>query len=183
MTHDLIAIIVANKPAVKGIRLLRTLQNPNCVFQLIKKHYSRYDPDMVSKITGTTKDVFLKVCELYASTGEPGKSGTILYAMGQTQHTVGTQNVRALAILQLLLGNIGVAGGGVNALRGLFNVQGSTDMSLLSNTLPGYVGLPEQARHLTLKNYIAKETPATGYWNNKPSFFVSMLKAWWGDAR
>lgn len=160
----------------------RTLQNPNCVFQIVKKHYSRYDPDTVSKITGTPKDVFLRVCELYASTGEPGKSGTIMYAMGQTQHTVGTQNVRALAILQLLLGNIGVAGGGVNALRGLFNVQGSTDMSLLSNMLPGYLSLPDQTRHPTLKDYVAKETPVTSYWNNRPNFFVSLLKAWWGNA-
>ncbi len=160
----------------------RTLQDSNCVFQLMKKHYSRYDPDTVSRITGTPKEVFLKVCELYASTGEPEKAGSIMYAMGQTQHTVGTQNVRALAILQLLLGNIGVAGGGVNALRGLFNVQGSTDMSLLSNMLPGYVGLPEQAKHPRLKDYIEKETPAVSYWNNKPAFFVSLLKAWWGNA-
>src|SRR5690606_37319750 len=104
-----------------------TLQDPNCVFQILKRHYDRYDVDTVCKITGTPKDVYLKVAETYCATGAPDKTGTILYAMGTTQHTVGTQNVRSYAILQLLLGNTGLPGGGVNALRGESNVQGSTD--------------------------------------------------------
>lgn len=165
-----------------NIKRDETLQDPNCVFQLLKKHYARYTPDVVSRITGCPKDQFLKVTETFATTGEPGKSGTILYAMGQTQHTVGSQNVRAIAILQLLLGNIGVPGGGVNALRGESNVQGSTDMGVLFHVLPGYIGTPAAASHKDLAEYIQKETPKTSYWANKPKFLVSLLKAWWGAA-
>ncbi len=165
-----------------NIKRDETLQDPNCVFQLLKKHYARYTPDLVSRITGCPKDLFLKVTETYAATGQPGKAGTILYAMGQTQHTVGSQNVRVLAILQLLLGNIGVPGGGVNALRGESNVQGSTDMGVLFHVLPGYVGTPSAAAHKNLAEYIQKETPKTSYWSNKPKFLISMLKAFWGDA-
>lgn len=165
-----------------NIKRDETLQDPNCVFQLLKKHYARYTPDLVSRITGCPKEQFLKVTETFAATGQPGKAGTILYAMGQTQHTVGSQNVRAMAILQLLLGNIGVPGGGVNALRGESNVQGSTDMGVLYHVLPGYVGTPSAAAHKNLAEYIQKETPKTSYWSNKPKFLISMLKAWWGDA-
>jgi formate dehydrogenase major subunit len=159
-----------------------TLLDPNCVFQLLKKHYARYTPDVVARITGCPRDQFLKVTETFATTGQPGKAGTLLYAMGQTQHTVGSQNVRILAMLQLLLGNIGVVGGGVNALRGESNVQGSTDQGVLFHILTGYIGTPSAANHKNLAEYIQKETPKTGYWSNKPKFLVSMLKAWWGDA-
>ncbi len=165
-----------------NIKRDETLQDPNCVFQLLKKHYARYTPDVVSRITGCPKDQFLKVAETFAATGQPGKAGTILYAMGQTQHTVGSQNVRAMALLQLLLGNIGVPGGGVNALRGESNVQGSTDMGVLYHVLPGYLGTPSAAAHKNLAEYIQKETPKTSYWSNKPKFLISLLKAWWGDA-
>lgn len=109
----------------------KTLKDPNCVFQLMKRHYARYTPEMVSSITGCPTDTFLEACQTYAASGAVGKSATIMYAMGTTQHTYGTQNVRSYAILQLLLGNIGVAGGGINALRGEPNVQGSTDHCLL----------------------------------------------------
>ena len=105
----------------------RSLKNPRCVFQLLKKHYSRYSTKLVSTITGTSEKDLLTVYKTYAATGKTGKAGTIMYAMGWTQHTVGTQNIRTMAIIQLLLGNMGVAGGGVNALRGESNVQGSTD--------------------------------------------------------
>ena len=165
-----------------NIKRDESLQDPNCVFQLLKKHYARYTPDMVARVTGCPKDQFLKVAETFAATGQPGKAGTILYAMGQTQHTVGSQNVRVMAILQLLLGNIGVPGGGVNALRGESNVQGSTDMGVLYHILPGYIGTPSAAAHKNLAEYIQKETPKTGYWANKPKFLISLLKAWWGDA-
>ncbi len=158
-----------------------TLQDPNCAFQLLKKHYSRYDVDTVCSITGTPKDKFLEVAELYCSTGQPGKAGNIMYAMGVTQFTHGAENVRAIAILQLLLGNMGIPGGGVNAQRGQANVQGSTDMAILYHIMPGYIGHPKAALHPTLKDYIEKETPASGYWSNKPKFVVSMLKAFWGD--
>lgn len=159
----------------------KTLKDPNCVFQLMKKHYSRYTPEMVERICGTPKEKFLEVAKTYSATGKPGKSGTIMYAMGTTQHTYGSQNVASYAMLQLLLGNTGVAGGGVNALRGESNVQGSTDMALLFHIIPAYMSTPDKAAHPTFKDYIEKETPKAGYWKNKPKFFVSLLKAWWGD--
>lgn len=160
-----------------------SLTHPRSVFQLLKKHYSRYDVDTVTTVTGTSKEDYLKIAETFCSTGKPGKSGTILYAMGTTQHTVGTQNVRSYAMLQLLLGNIGMPGGGVNALRGESNVQGSTDFALLYHQLPGYLGAPtEIPEHATLKAYLEKETPKSGYWSNKPKFVVSLLKAWYGDS-
>lgn len=159
-----------------------TLQHSRTVFQLLKKHYSRYDVDTVSKITGAPKDSFIKAAKAFAATGRPDKSGTVLYAMGITQHTVGSQNVRALSILQLLLGNIGLPGGGINALRGESNVQGSTDIGLLSHLLTGYLNAPtNEPAYANLAAYLAKETPKTGYWSNKPKFMVSLLKAWWGD--
>ncbi len=120
----------------------KSLSDPNCVFQLLKKHFSRYTADKVSAITGTPREQLLKVYDIYSSTGQTGKAGTIMYAMGWTQHTVGTQNIRTMAMIQLLLGNMGVAGGGVNALRGESNVQGSTDHCLLFHILPGYLKTP-----------------------------------------
>jgi formate dehydrogenase-N alpha subunit len=160
-----------------------TLEHPRSVFQLMKKHYSRYDVDSVTAVTGTPKEEYLNVAKTYCATGKPGKAGTILYAMGTTQHTVGTQNVRSYAMLQLLLGNIGMPGGGVNALRGESNVQGSTDFGLLFGDLPGYLGAPKEApEHATLAAYLEKETPKTGYWSNKPKFVVSLLKAWYGPS-
>jgi len=158
-----------------------TLKDENCVFNLLKKHYSRYDADTVARICGCSPEVFLEAAELYCASGEKGKAGTISYAMGITQHTYGSQNVRAIAMLQLILGNMGIAGGGVNAQRGVSNVQGSTDMCLLFHILPGYLGYPKASAHPTLNDYIEKETPASGYWSNKPKFFISLLKAWWGD--
>jgi formate dehydrogenase major subunit len=158
-----------------------TLQDPNCVFQLLKKHYSRYDLDMVSQITGCPRDKLEEVYALYATTGQPDKTGNIMYAMGQTQHTVGSQNVRCMAMIQLLLGNTGRPGGGVNALRGESNVQGSTDMAVLAHIIPAYMATPNAGSHPTLADYIEKETPATSYWSNKPKFLISLLKAWWGE--
>ncbi|PLR96566.1 formate dehydrogenase-N subunit alpha [Bacillus sp. T33-2] len=158
-----------------------TLAHPRSVFQLMKKHYSRYDIDTVVAVTGTPKEDFLNVCEAFCSTGKAGKSGVIMYAMGTTQHTVGSQNVRAFAMLQLLLGNVGIPGSGLAAMRGESNVQGSTDFGLLYGDLPGYVGVPRAIpEHATLAGYNKKETPKAGYWSNKPKFLVSMLKAWYG---
>ncbi len=163
-----------------------TLQDPHCVFQLLKKHVSRYTLEMVEKITGTPKDKLLEVYKAYASTGRPDRKATIMYAMGWTQHTVGTQIIRAMAIIQLLLGNIGVAGGGVNALRGESNVQGSTDHCLLFHILPGYLKTP-RASQQTLKDYNDKYTPKTkepmsaNWWGNYPKYSVSLLKAFFGD--
>jgi len=170
-----------------------TLKNQNCVFQLLKKHYSRYDADTVCNITGTPKDTYLEVCRTYSATGQKGKAGTIMYAMGATQHTYGTQNVRVYAILQLLLGNIGVAGGGINALRGTSNVQGSTDMCLLSHILPGYLAVPKEG-DTDLEAYLKRVRPSTitpqglrgdksaNWWDNYKKYIVSLLKAWYGPA-
>ncbi len=156
-----------------------TLQDPQCVFQLMKNHYSRYTVEQVSAITGTPEDKFREVADLYCSTGEPGKAGNILYAMGITQFTHGAQGVRCIAILQLLLGNMGIAGGGVNAQRGQSNVQGATDMAMLYHIIPGYMPLPHEETHPTLEAY--NETTPGGYWENRPKFLVSLLKAFWGE--
>jgi formate dehydrogenase major subunit len=116
-----------------------TLKNSQCVINLLKKHYDRYNLKLVSQITGTTEADLLEVYKTYAATGANNKAGTIMYAMGWTQHTVGVQNIRTMSIIQLLLGNMGIAGGGVNALRGESNVQGSTDQALLFHIWPGYI--------------------------------------------
>lgn len=163
-----------------------SLQDPNCVFQLLKKHYSRYTPDMVSKISGIPKDKLIKFYKLYASTGKPDKAGVIAYAMGATQHTVGTQYIRAMAIVQLLLGNVGIAGGGIAALRGESNVQGSTDHALLFHIYPGYLKIVT-SEFKDLKTYLEKNTPkysdpmSANWWQNYPKYFISFLKAMYGD--
>ncbi|MGD0205534.1 MAG: molybdopterin-dependent oxidoreductase, partial [Dehalococcoidia bacterium] len=171
---------VITQKEVSVVKQATSLDDPNCVFAHLKKHYARYSPEVVEQVCGTPKDKFLQVAELFCATGAPDKSGTIMYAMGQTQHTVGTQNVRSTALLQLLLGNIGIPGGGVNALRGESNVQGSTDMALLFGDLPGYLGCPTD-KHPDLNTYNAK-FDTTDYWVNGPRFFVSLMKAWFGAA-
>lgn len=165
----------------------KTLQNPDCVFQLLKRHYARYDMDTVSSITGTPKVPLLEVYKSFASTGRENKAGTILYAMGTTQHTVGSQNVRAFSVIQILLANIGIAGGGINALRGESNVQGSTDYALLYHLLPGYLPAPTSAQPALTKylEVVAPTTkdPRSGNWKkNQPKYVVSLLKAWYGSA-
>jgi len=125
------------------IRKDPTMQDPNCVFQLLKKHYSRSNSEIVSKITGTPVEKLIEVYKLYGSTGTPDRAGNELYAMGWTQHTVGTQNIRTMCMIQLLLGNMGIPGGGVQAMRGESNVQGSTDHGLLFHIWPGYLNTPK----------------------------------------
>ena len=137
-----------------------SLRHERCVFNLLKKHYSRYTLDKVSAVTGVPPEMLLRVYKTFCATGKPDKAGTILYALGWTQHTVGAQNIRASAIIQLLLGNIGNAGGGINALRGEPNVQGSTDHALLYDNLPGYLPLP-RADWQTLADFNRVNTPAT----------------------
>ena len=164
-----------------------SLADPNCVFQLLKKHYTRYTPEKVSDITGTPLDKLLEVYALYGSTGTPDRVGTECYAMGWTQHTVGTQNIRAMTIIQMLLGNMGMAGGGINALRGESNVQGSTDHGLLFDTLPGYNPTPNVSL-VDLAAYNEKYTPKTSeprsvnWWSNRPKYVASYLKAVYGAA-
>ena len=164
-----------------------TMQDPNCVFQLMKKHFSRYTPEMVSRITGTPEKQFLTICEMIGTTAVPDRTMTSLYALGWTQHSVGSENIRCMAMIQLLLGNIGVAGGGINALRGHSNVQGITDMGLFGESLPGYMTLPTE-QDATFGGYIKKWIPKPlrpnqmNYWSNYPKFFVSLMKAWYGKA-
>jgi formate dehydrogenase major subunit len=164
----------------------KTLKDPNCVFQLLKKHFNRYTVDKACAITGADKDNYLEIARTYCATGKPGKSGTIMYAMGTTQHTHGTQNIRSYAMLQLLLGNIGVTGGGINALRGESNVQGSTDHCLLFHILPGYLKTPN-VNHQTYRAYLDAVTPKTNdpmsanWWGNYAKYSTSLLKAWYGD--
>ncbi len=164
-----------------------TLQNPRCVYQLLKQHYSRYTPEMVEKVCGTPKDKFLKVCEMLASTAVPGRAATIMYALGWTHHSIGSQNIRTGAMVQLLLGNIGIAGGGMNALRGHSNIQGLTDLGLMSNLLTGYMTLPFEAEQ-DYDDYIKKRASQPmrpnqlSYWQHYGAFFVSFMKSWWGDA-
>jgi anaerobic selenocysteine-containing dehydrogenase len=157
------------------------------VLQLMKKHYSRYTPEMVAKVCGTPKESFVKICEMMAETAAPDKTMTILYALGWTQHSHGSQNIRTMAMIQLLLGNMGMAGGGINALRGHANVQGITDMCLFGASVPGYMGAPTD-KEPDFKTYIEKRTPKMlrpnqmNYWQNYSKFFVSLMKSWYGNA-
>ena len=164
-----------------------TLTNPRCVYNLLKQHYARYVPEMVERVCGTPKDKILLIWEMIASTATPTRAMTIMYALGWTQHSIGSQMIRTGAMVQLLLGNIGVAGGGMNALRGHSNIQGLTDLGLLSNQLPGYIALPSDSEQ-DLGTYVAARAlkplrpNQLSYWQNMPKFFVSFMKAWWGDA-
>ena len=163
----------------------KTMKDPNCVLQLLKKHFSRYTLDTVSSITGTPKDKLEAVYSTYAKSGAPDKTGTVMYAMGWTQHTVGVQNIRTMSIIQLLLGNMGMAGGGVNALRGESNVQGSTDHCLLYHIIPGYLKTPK-ASQPSLKAYNDASTPKTAdpmsanWWSNYPKYSASLLREMYG---
>lgn len=167
-------------PELEILKRDPTLKDPNCVLNVMKRHFARYTPEAVARVTGMDKDVMLKIWQIYASTGKPERAGTFLYALGLTQHTYGSQNCRAMCIIQLLLGNIGVAGGGINALRGEPNVQGSTDVAATSHQAPGYLSWPSASKHPTLADYLSKETYAAGYYANKPKFWVSALREWFG---
>lgn len=162
-----------------------SLQHPRCVYQLMKAHYSRYTPEMVERICGTPKAKFLHICEKMATTAVAGRAMTIMYALGWTQHSTGAQMLRTGAMVQLLLGNIGVAGGGMNALRGHSNIQGLTDLGLLSTSLPGYLSLPGQAeqdfqKYLDTRTQKPLRPGQVSYWQNYPKFHVSLMKAWYG---
>jgi formate dehydrogenase major subunit len=164
-----------------------TWQNPHCVINLLRKHVDRYTPEMVSRICGTPQDKFLQICALFASCSAPDKALTSLFALGWTQHSVGAQNIRTMAMVQLLLGNIGVAGGGMNALRGHSNIQGLTDVGLLSNAMPGYLTLARDtdvtfADYMKTRLYKPLRPGQVSYWQNYRKFFVSFQKAIYGKA-
>lgn len=164
-----------------------TLQDPRCVYQLLKKHVARYTPEMVERICGSPKAQFLKVCEMISSTANGERAMTIMYALGWTQHSYGSQTIRTAAMLQLLLGNQGVPGGGVNALRGHSNVQGLTDIGSLSQSTPGYLAMPRDneptfAAHMKSRDFRPMLQNSVSFWQNYKKFYVSMLKATYGDA-
>ncbi len=163
------------------------LQHPRCVYNLMKAHYARYTPEVVESICGTPRDKFIHVCEMLASTAVPQRAGTIMYALGWTHHSVGSQMIRTGAMVQLLLGNIGVSGGGMNALRGHSNIQGLTDLGLMSNLLTGYMTLPMQSEqdfdgYITQRALQPLRPNQLSYWKNYRAFFVSLMKSWWGNA-
>ncbi|MFW6076070.1 MAG: molybdopterin dinucleotide binding domain-containing protein, partial [Chloroflexota bacterium] len=160
-----------------------TLQDEHCVFQIIRRHFSRYTPEMVERITGCPRDKFLEVAEALTSASGPERTAAFCYAVAWTQHTKGVQMIGCAALLQMLLGNIGRPGGGILALRGHATIQGSTDVPTLYHSIHGYMAHPSAlAPHETMKNYLLNETQPTGYWVNTPSFLVSYMKSMYGDA-
>jgi formate dehydrogenase major subunit len=158
------------------------LAHPRCVFQLLRKHFRRYTPEMVERICGVPKEQFLEVAEALCENSGRERTSAFVYAVGWTQHTVGVQYIRAAAIIQLLLGNMGRPGGGILALRGHANIQGSTDIPTLFNILPGYIPMPHPQSHGHLDEFIQNMGPETGAWGSLRSYMVSLLKAWWGKA-
>lgn len=163
------------------------MRHPRCVLSLLKQHVARYTPETVSRICGTPPDKYRQVCELIASTAIPGKVLTSLFALGWTQHSVGAQNIRTMAMVQLLLGNIGLSGGGMNALRGHSNIQGLTDLGLLSNAMPGYLTLPKDSEtdleaYMKTRQYKPLRPGQVSYWQNYRKFLVSLQKAVYGAA-
>ena len=164
-----------------------TLADPRCVWNLLKAHVDVYTPEFVEANCGTPKDRYLKICEMIADCSAPNKVMTSMYALGWTQHSKGAQNIRGMAMLQLILGNIGMRGGGVNALRGHSNIQGLTDLGLMSNLIPGYLNIPVDKEtdfetYMSTRGNKPLRPNQTSYWQNYRKFMVSFLKAMWGDA-
>src|SRR4051812_34624223 len=157
------------------------LEHPRCVFQILKRHYARYTPEMVEEACGVPREKFLRVAETLCENSGRERTGVICYAVGWTQHTTGVQIIRAASILQLLLGNIGRPGGGVIALRGHANIQGSTDIPTLFDILPGYLPMPHPAAGDDVDKYLELNGPDTGAWGSRAAYFKSLLKAWWDD--
>ncbi|HET9059926.1 MAG TPA: formate dehydrogenase [Acidimicrobiales bacterium] len=159
-----------------------TLRHPRCVFQILKHHYERYTPEMVRDICGVEPELFLRVCTAVTENSGRDKTTAFAYAVGWTQHTTGAQFIRACSVLQLLLGNIGRPGGGIQALRGHASIQGSTDIPTLFNLLPGYLPMPHAHEHESLDDYVRGEGTEKGFWGSMRNYMVSLLKAWWGPA-
>jgi formate dehydrogenase major subunit len=159
-----------------------TLQHPRCVFQLLRRHFRRYTPEMVQEVCGVPTETFLEVAEALCENSGRERTSAFCYAVGWTQHTVGVQYIRTASIIQLLLGNLGRPGGGILALRGHASIQGSTDIPTLYNILPGYLPMPHAHPESSVDLYVERNAPPTGFWGNTKDYMVSMLKAWWGDA-
>lgn len=158
-----------------------TLQHPRCVYQILKRHFARYTPEMVAETCGCTVEQFLRVAEALCANSGRERTSAVCYAVGWTQHTVGVQIIRAAAILQLLLGNIGRPGGGILALRGHASIQGSTDIPTLYNLLPGYIPMPRAHEGLGLQDFVRRYAAPTGGWGGMEAYLVSLLKAYWGE--
>ncbi len=159
-----------------------TLQHPRCVFQVLKRHFARYTPELVEQVCGVPQDLFAEVCRLVTDNSGRDRTTSFVYSLGWTQHTVGVQYIRTAAILQTLLGNMGRPGGGIMALRGHASIQGSTDIPTLFDLLPGYLPMPHAYGNEDLDTYVRAESVQKGFWANTRSYLVSLLKAWWGDA-
>lgn len=159
-----------------------TLTDPRCVFQVLRRHYARYTPELVEEVCGVPPELFRQICDLVTENSGRDRTTAFAYAVGWTQHTVGVQYIRAASILQTLLGNIGRPGGGILALRGHASIQGSTDIPTLFNLLPGYIPMPHAHRGEDLDTFVAAEAPRKGYWGHMRAYLVSLLKAYWGDA-
>ncbi len=160
-----------------------TLQDPRCVYQVLKRHYSRYTPEMVARTCGVSEEAFLEVCRAWTENSGRDRTTALVYSVGWTQHSVGVQYIRTGAILQLLLGNTGRPGGGIMALRGHASIQGSTDIPTLFNLLPGYLPMPNAAEHTSLEEWLdaVRQPGAKGFWSNADAYGVSLLKAYWGE--
>ena len=158
-----------------------TLQHPNCVFQLLRKHFRRYTPELVEEVCGVPPELFGEVAETLCENSGRERTSGFAYAVGWTQHTVGAQSIRTAAILQLLLGNIGRPGGGIMALRGHASIQGSTDIPTLYNLLPGYLPMPNAEGYPDLAAYIEQNTKKGGFWGHTDAYLISLLKAYYGD--
>ncbi len=158
-----------------------TLEDPRCVFQILKRHYQRYTPEMVEEACGIPGSLFLKVAQTLCDHSGRERTSAFCYAVGWTQHTVGVQYIRTAAIIQSLLGNMGRPGGGILALRGHASIQGSTDIPTLYDLLPGYLPMPQAAADATFEKYIANHQAAAGWWSEFPKYAVSLLKAWFGE--
>jgi formate dehydrogenase major subunit len=158
------------------------LEHPRCVYQILKRHFARYTPEVVEDLCGVPRAQFVDVAETLCANSGRERTTAICYSVGWTQHTVGVQYIRTAAIIQLLLGNIGRPGGGILALRGHASIQGSTDIPTLYNLLPGYLAMPHVSQDTTLDDYIRKNTTPAGYWSNFDAYAISLLRSWWGAA-
>ncbi len=161
-----------------------TLQHPRCVFQILKRHFARYTPEMVQRVCGVSAEQLQEVADAWVAGSGRERTTTLVYSVGWTQHSTGVQYIRTGAILQLLLGNMGRPGGGILALRGHASIQGSTDIPTLFNLLPGYLPMPHVAQHERFDDWIGaiRHGDQKGFWGGAPAYATSLLKAWWGDA-
>lgn len=159
-----------------------TLRHPRCVYQILKRHYARYTPELVEEVCGVPREAFSAVCDALTANSGRERTSAFVYAVGWTQHSVGSQYIRAASVLQLLLGNIGRPGGGIQALRGHASIQGSSDIPTLFNLLPGYLPMPHAHAHEDLDAFIAASRTDKGFWGEMRAYFVSLLKAYFGDA-